>query len=137
MVQNKLVRGVIMKKTLCLTMMLAGMVSAVYAFDCETTVPLPGETMLDEKMQTEVLQPVYAYALRVAAPECQSLSILDTKLSKEKVDNAWQEVWVVKACSKKAAIPINFTIQEDKTEYAIDPMGVKVKDKVPGMVITK
>ena len=87
--------------------------------------------------ETEVLQPVYAYALRVAAPECQSLSILDTKLSKEKVDNAWQEVWVVKACSKKAAIPINFTIQEDKTEYAIDPMGVKVKDKVPGMVITK
>ncbi len=127
-----------MKKTLCLTMMLAGVVSAAYAFDYETAVPLPGETILDEQMQTKVLQPVYAYALRVAAPECQSLSIIDTKLSKEKVDNSWQETWVVKACSKKAAIPINFTINEDSTtDFAIDPINVKVKDKVPGMVITK
>ncbi len=127
-----------MKKTLCLAMMLTAFSAAAYAFDCETTVPLPGESILDEKMQTEVLQPVYAYALRVAAPECQSLSVVDTKLTKEKTDNEWQEVWIIKACSKKAAIPINFTTGEDDvTNYAIDPMGVKVKDKVPGMVITK
>ena len=126
-----------MRKTLCLTMMLAGLISAAHAFDYETTVPLPGDSILDEKMQTEVLQPVYAYALRVAAPECQSLSIIDTKLSKERVDNSWQEIWVVKACSKKAAIPINFTVKEDNTtDFAIDPINVKVKDKVPGMVIT-
>lgn len=126
-----------MRKTLCLTMVLAGLISAAYAYDYETTVPLPGESILDEKMQTEVLQPVYAYALRVAAPECQSLSIIDTKLSKERVDNSWQEIWVVKACSKKAAIPINFTVKEDNTtDFAIDPINVKVKDKVPGMVIT-
>ena len=127
-----------MKKTLCLTMMLAGLVSAAYAFDYETTVPLPGESIVDEKMQTEILYPIYAFALRTASPECQTLSIIDTKLTKPKTDDAWQETWVVKACTKKVAIPINFTINEDsKTNYAIDPMGVKVKDKVPGMVITK
>ena len=44
----------------------------------------------------------------------------------EKVDNKWQEIWTIRACSRTATVPINFELKEDGGSYAIDPMGVRV-----------
>ena len=48
------------------------------------------------------------------------------KVSSDKVDNKWQEVWTIKACSRTATVPINFELKENGGTYAIDPMGVRV-----------
>ena len=46
--------------------------------------------------------------------------------SVEKVDNKWQEIWTIKACSKTALVPINFELNEKGGTYGIDPMKVQV-----------
>ncbi len=114
-----------MKKGLWL-LILATMTIPVFAYTYDTNIPVPGKTLADGKLQTEMLFPVYAYGLRVAASDCQEFAITNTEISKEKENGAWEEIWTVKACTRTARIPIKFTTTEQGTEFAIDPMGVKV-----------
>lgn len=118
-----------MKKGLCLAMLLAGITTAAFAYSYDTNLPLPGKSIADTKLQQDSLFTVYMFAHRVAAPDCQAFAITDTQVSKAKVNNKWQEVWTVKACSKSANIPINFELKEEGATYAIDPMGVRVITK--------
>ena len=113
-----------MKKVLSLALLLAGITGAAYAYNYDTTVPLPGKSIADKNLQSEMLFPIYMFGLRVATPDCHDLSITDTKVTKAKVDNTWQEVWTVKACQKTANIPINFNLNTN-AKFAIDPMGVR------------
>ena len=80
-------------------------------------------------MQQDSLFTVYMFAHRVAAPDCKDFAIVNTAVSQEKVDNKWQEIWTIKACSRTANIPINFILGEQGATYAIDPMGVRVTNK--------
>lgn len=105
---------------------MTGMISAAMAYNYDTNLPLPGKSIAGEKLQQESLFTAYMFAHRVAAPDCKAFSIIDTNVSKEKVDNKWQEVWTIKACSRTATVPINFEIKDDGNMYAIDPMGVRV-----------
>ena len=114
-----------MKKKVCLALMLAGMVSSVFAYSYNTSVPLPGSSIAGEKLQQDTLFSAYAFAHRIAPADCTSFSIIDTKVSKEKVDNKWQEIWTLQTCSKTAYVPINFEIRGDVNIYGIDPMGVR------------
>ena len=66
------------------------------------------------------------FAHRVAPANCKEFAIVDTEVSSEKVDNKWQEIWTIKACTKTATVPINFEQKENGGTYAIDPMGVRV-----------
>ncbi len=114
------------KKAFCTLLALAGLATAVYAYNYDTNLPLPGKSIADTKLQENTLFTAYMFAHRVASPDCKNFAIIDTAVSEEKVDNKWQEVWTIKACSKTALVPINFELKESGSTYAIDPMGVRV-----------
>ena len=115
------------KKALCSVLALAGVSAAVFAYSYDTNLPLPGKSIADKKLQENTLFTAYMFDNRVAAPDCKEFAIVDTAVSQEKVDNKWQEIWTIKACSKTATVPINFELKEDGGMYAIDPMGVRVQ----------
>ena len=115
-----------LKKALCSLLAVVGVTAAVYAYNYDTNLPLPGKSIADTKLQQNTLFTAYMFAHRVAAPDCKDFAIIDTAVSTEKVDNKWQEIWTIKACSKTANVPINFELKENGGTYAIDPMGVRV-----------
>ena len=117
-----------MKKVIFSLVALFGLSLAVNAYTYDTNLPLPGTTIADEKLQQDSLFTVYMFAHRVAAPDCKDFSIVDTKVATEKVDNKWQEIWTIKACTRTVNIPINFQLTDDNAVYAVDPMGVKVTE---------
>ena len=118
-----------MKKGLCLTLLLAGIVSAAYAYSYDTALPLPGKSIADVNLQRETLFTAYAFAHRIAAPDCTAFSIINTSVSKPKADNKWQEIWTIKACERTATVPMNFEVKNGANIYGIDPMGVRVQGK--------
>lgn len=115
-----------MKKGIFLALMLISAVSAAFAYSYDTNVPLPGKSIADAKLQQDTLFTAYMFGHRIASPDCQQFSITDTQVSKPKVDNKWQEIWTVQACTKSANVPINFELKPEGGTYAIDPMGVRV-----------
>ncbi len=119
-----------MKKGVCLALLLAGIVSAAFAYSYDTKVPLPGKSIAGEKVQQETLFTAYSFAHRIATPDCTSFAIVDTEVSKPKVDNSWQEIWAIKACQKVANVPIDFSYNTDGSlKYAINPMNVRYRSK--------
>ena len=117
---------IIMKKAIFSIVALLGLTTAVFAYNYDTNLPLSGKSIADQKLQENTLFTAYMFAHRVATPDCKSFAIIDTAVSQEKVDNKWQEVWTIKACSKTALVPINFELNEKGGTYAIDPMKVRV-----------
>ena len=115
-----------MKKVMFSIIALLGLTTAVFAYNYDTNLPLPGKSIADQNLQENTLFTAYMFAHRVATPDCKSFSIIDTAVSQEKVDNKWQEVWTIKACSKTALVPINFELNEKGGTYGIDPMKVQV-----------
>ena len=115
-----------MKKTLCSLIAILSISTAVFAYNYDTNLPLPGKSIADTKLQENTLFTAYMFAHRVATPDCKDFAIIDTAVSEEKVDNKWQEIWTIKACTKTATVPINFEQKENGGTYAIDPMGVRV-----------
>jgi len=116
-----------MKKGICLAILLASAISTAFAYTYETMVPLPGKSIAGDRLQQETLFTAYSFAHRIAAPDCTSFAIVDTNVSKPKAGDSWQEVWTIKACSRTANVPINFTLGAEGATYAIDPMGVRWK----------
>ena len=115
-----------MKKIICSVLLMLGFVSAVFAYTYDTKTPLPGKSIAGEKAQQETLFTAYSFAHRIASPDCTSFAIVDTQVSKPKTDNAWQEIWSIKACQKTALVPIDFSVSEEgKVKYAINPMNVR------------
>lgn len=117
-----------MKKGLVLALLLTG-IGAAFAYSYDTNIPVPGNSIADEKLQQEAMFTVYMYTHRVATPDCQAFAITDTNVSKAKVDNKWQEIWTVNACTKTAKIPVNFELKDGGAAHAIDYMNVKVSTK--------
>ena len=115
-----------MKKTIFSLLALASMTTMVFAYNYDTNLPLPGKSIADVELQKNTLFTAYMFAHRVATPDCKDFAIVDTAVSQEKIDNKWQEIWTIKACSKTANVPINFELKEEGGTYAIDPMGVRV-----------
>ncbi len=115
-----------LKKALFSFIALIGIITAVYAYNYDTNLPLPGKSIADTKLQENTLFTAYMFAHRVAAPDCKDFAIIDTAVSSENQNNKWQEIWTIKACSRTATVPINFEIKDEGSTYAIDPMGVRV-----------
>lgn len=119
-----------MKKSICLALLLTGIASAAFAYTYDTKVPLPGKSIAGDKVQQETLFTAYSFAHRIATPDCTEFAIVDTQVSKQKKDDAWQEIWSIKACQKTALVPIDFSYNKDGSlKYAIDPMQVRYKKK--------
>ena len=117
-----------MKKALFSLIAVLSITTTVFAYNYDTNLPLPGKSIADQKLQENTLFTAYMFAHRVATPDCKSFAIVDTAVSQEKLDNKWQEVWTIKACTKTAFVPIDFIEKETGSVYAIDPMGVRVTD---------
>ena len=117
-----------MKKVIFSVLALLSLSTAVFAYNYDTNLPLPGTSIADTKLQENTLFTAYMFAHRVAPANCKDFAIIDTNVSEEKVDNKWQEIWAIKACSKTAFVPIDFTVKETGAVYAINPMGVRVTD---------
>lgn len=117
------------KKAFFSLLLIFGVTTAAFAYSYDTNLPLPGKSIADTKLQENTLFTAYMFAHRVADADCQTFAITDTAVSKEKVDNKWQEIWTINACSRTATVPINFEIKENGGTYAIDPMGVRVIKK--------
>ena len=117
------------KKVLYSFVALLSLTTLVYAYNYDTNLPLPGKSIADTKLQENTLFTAYMFAHRVAPANCKEFAIVDTEVSSEKVDNKWQEIWTIKACTKTALVPINFSLENDNAVYEIDPMGVRVLDK--------
>lgn len=115
-----------MSKIKVLFLLLAVSTTAVFAYNFDKTLPLPGKTITDSKLQSEAMMPVYYYSLRVAEQGCQDFKIANTEVSKAKENNTWNEIWTVKACKTTARIPIIFNQTAEGTDYTIDYMNVKV-----------
>ena len=116
-----------MKKILCSLIAVLGLTSVTFAYNYDTNLPLPGKSIADTTLQKHTLFTAYMFAHRVATPDCKNFAIVDTEVTEARIDNKWQELWTIKACSKTAIVPINFELKESGGTYAIDPMGVKVK----------
>lgn len=114
-----------MNKKISLALIFAGIATSVFAYTYDTNIPLPGSSIAGDQLQRETLFSAYAFAHRIAPADCTNFSITDTKVSKAKVDNKWQEIWTIKTCSKTAYVPINFELRDNVHIYGIDPMGVK------------
>lgn len=117
-----------LKKIICTLLTLSGISTIAFANDFENKLPLAGKTITSQELQKESIFTVYAFSQRVAPQNCTEFDIIDTEVSKEKVDNKWQEIWTVKTCSKTARIPIDFEIKSNYNIYAIDAMGVRVTE---------
>lgn len=115
-----------MKKVLSILTLLA-LTGTAYAYNYDNTLPLPGKTLTEASVQEEALFPVYAFGLRAASPDCKNFAIVDTEVSQEKLENKWQEIWTIKACSKNVLIPVNIETKDSGTRFAIDPINVKVR----------
>lgn len=115
-----------MSKIKSLFLALVLLTTAALAYNFDKTLPLPGKSIADTKLQADTMMPIYYYSLRVCEPGCQSFAITDTEVTKPKNNSTWTETWTVKACSRTARIPINFIQSETGTDYAIDYMNVKV-----------
>ena len=117
-----------MKKIIISLIALVSLSTVAFAYNYDTNLPLPGKSIADTKLQENTLFTAYMFAHRVAPANCKDFAIIDTTVSEEKVDNKWQEIWTIKACSKTAFVPIDFTVKETGAVYAIDPMGVRVTE---------
>ena len=117
-----------MKRIIFSIIALLGLTTAVFAYNYDTNLPLPGKSIADTKLQENTLFTAYMFAHRVAPANCKDFAIIDTNVSEEKVDNKWQEIWTIKACSKTAFVPIDFTLKESGAVYAINPRGVRVTE---------
>ena len=115
-----------MSKVKSILLSLALITTTAFAYNFDKTLPLPGKSIVDTKVQAEIMMPIYYYSLRVCEPGCKDFKIADTEVSKEKENGKWSEIWTVNACSRVARIPLNFTSTEEGIDYAIDYMNVKV-----------
>ena len=118
-----------LKKALCTVVALGTITTVAYAYSYDTNLPLNGNSIADVKLQENTLFSAYMFAHRAATPDCKAFSISDTEVSLEKIDNKWQEIWTIKACSKNVKVPINFELKEEGATYAIDPINVKVSEE--------
>lgn len=100
-------------------------------------LPLPGETMGNQKLQYDTLMPVYVMA-NSKVKDCQNFSISNTKVTRKpynlKTKNGayiageWEELWTVKACSKNVDVPIKFILDPSGATYVISDECVQVSN---------
>lgn len=113
-------------------------ISAAFADNIDTTLPLPGGTLGNVKLQADTLVPVYASASQLVK-NCKDLSISNTKVTKQpynlKTQNGsytagrWEELWTVDACGEKVDVPIEFILDPTGATYVITQNEVRLQAK--------
>ena len=102
-------------------------VTAAYAWQYDSALPVAGKTITTQDMQMKSLFTIYSFGIRAASPSCQTFSIADTNVSKAKENESWEEIWSIKACEKVIDVPVAFTEKAGRFSYTVNPMRVKVR----------
>ncbi len=114
----------------CITFSVGGY---VFAQGYDTSLPLPGESVANKKLQYDTLRPVYM-AVGTKAANCKNMKIVNTKVTKQPynlkyrgqqvVGGLWEELWSVNACSKIYDVPIKFILDETGATYMVSPKNI-------------
>lgn len=107
--------------------------NTVFAQGFNTSLPLPGASVANTKLQYDTLQPVYM-AVGTKALNCSNMKVIDTKVTKQPynlkyrgqqvVGGLWDELWSVNACSKIYDVPIKFILDDTGASYVISPKNI-------------
>ena len=73
------------------------------------TLPLPGESLANEKLQADTLMTSYA-AAGTKVSNCNNYSVINTKVLRQPANGSWKEEWVINACGKNVFVPITFIL---------------------------
>ena len=92
----------------------------------------PGTTIADASLQRNGLRHAVS-AARAAAPTCDRITVNETRLNGPaglaprtgKTTQPWTETWVLGACGRLVAVPMEFTPDERGTLIRIDGRGVR------------
>jgi len=100
-----------------------------FARGYDFNLPLPGESIANDKLQFNVVKELYEITSK-KYPACLNYNISNTQIIhyphdvvKKKgkyVSGYWRELWSVKACDSVYQVPVTFTIHKKKTTYHID-----------------
>ena len=111
-------------------------VNYAFAKSYNTNVPLPGESVANQKLQYDTLMSVYM-AVGTQVANCENMKVVNTKVTKQPynlkyrgqqvVGGLWEELWSVNACSKIYDVPIKFILDETGASYVISPQNVMSK----------
>lgn len=103
--------------------------TTAFAWQYDSKLPVAGKTITTQDMQMKSLFTIYSFGIRAASPTCQTFSISDTKVIKEKTNGTWEEVWTIDACENKIDVPVTFSESANTFNYTVNPMKVKVNKK--------
>ncbi|CAA9267812.1 MAG: hypothetical protein AVDCRST_MAG08-3032 [uncultured Acetobacteraceae bacterium] len=99
----------------------------------ERVSPLfPGTTIADPSLQRDGLRQAVA-AARAVAPDCDRITVNETRFTGPaglasrvgRVTQPWTETWVLGACGRLLAVPMEFTPNEGGTAIRIDGRAVR------------
>lgn len=96
--------------------------------NANTKIPVKGKTLLKGPDQWDVMRVVYG-AVRNNHNCIGYLSVADTKVTSNKVNNSWSETWSIKGCSedgKNIDIPIKITENLDAKTIMYEVMMLKI-----------
>ncbi len=82
------------------------------------TLPLPGQSLANEKLQSDTLMTSYA-AAGTKVSNCNNYSVINTKVLRQPANGSWKEEWVINACGKNVFVPITFILDSTGATYAI------------------
>ncbi len=102
-----------MKKYFIISILLIGL-STLAA----NTLPLPGQSLANEKLQADTIMTAYA-AAGTFVPACSNYSVTDTKVLRQPANGSWKEEWVINACGNKVFVPITFILDSSGATYSI------------------
>lgn len=101
----------------------------VYARGYDMNLPLPGNSIANDKLQFEVVNDIYERSIK-KYPACTDYKIINTQIvhypydvKKKKgkyISGYWKEMWSVKACDRVFQVPLTFYLNKKKTTYVID-----------------
>lgn len=86
----------------------------------QNTLPLPGQSLANEKLQADTLMTSYA-AASTKVPNCKNFSVITTKVLKHPSNGYWKEEWQINACGKNVFVPITFILDKTGATFAISP----------------
>ncbi|MCM1339807.1 MAG: hypothetical protein NC191_09065 [Muribaculaceae bacterium] len=103
-----------MKKLL---LILIGIVVGCIAW-AQNTLPLPGQSLANEKLQADTLKTSYI-AAGTKTPNCTNFSVANTRILKQPSNGYWKEEWQINACGKQVFVPITFILDPTGATFSI------------------
>jgi hypothetical protein len=86
-------------------------------------VGIPGETRADVALQRDAFS-MAVTAVQAAVPNCEQITVKDSKYLGPfgKSRKAWQESWLIAACTRPTHVTLTFTPDDTGTKILVSPV---------------